>query len=239
MKSSLRYKRVLIKLSGEALAGSEGHGIDPDTLQEIAQEIKDVKLLGAEVAVVLGAGNIFRGKTGEKAGMDRVTGDYMGMLATVINALAFQTALESLGCPATVQTALAIEKIAKTFSQREALRDLSDGKVVMFACGTGNPYFTTDTAAALRAVEIKADVLLKATKVDGVYDSDPEKNAGALFFPEITYDEVLARNLQVMDLTAITLCKENNLPLAIMNMRNKGNLKKAVLGEHIGTIVRR
>lgn len=238
MKSKVQYRRVLIKLSGEALVVNEGHGIDQAALLDIAKQIKDVKELGIEIAIVLGGGNIYRGKKGEKEGMDRVTGDYMGMMATVINGLALQNTLENLGVETIVQTALKIEKIAEPYVRKDALEHLKKGRIVIFACGTGNPYFTTDTAAALRAIEIKADMLFKATKVDGVYDKDPEYYQKAKFYPEISYSDVLKKNIQVMDLTAITLCKENRLPLAVFNIRKKGNLKKAVLGEHIGTIVR-
>ena len=239
MKSNIKYKRILIKLSGEALMGSEGHGIDQVVVNEVAGQIKDLRKLGVEIAIVLGGGNMYRGKKGEKAGMDRVTGDYIGMLATVMNALALQNAIESIGLETTVQTALKIEKMAEPYTRKNALAYLKKGTIVIFACGTGNPYFTTDTAAALRAIEIKADILFKATKVDGVYDKDPEHYKNAKFYSEISYGDVLKKNLQVMDLTAITLCKENQLPLAVFNMRKKGNLRKAVLGEHIGTIVRR
>ena len=239
LKSKVQYRRVLIKLSGEALMGNEGYGIDQIVVSDMAKQIKEIKELGVEVAIVLGGGNIYRGKKGEKKGMDRVTGDYMGMMATVINALALQHTLEKLGVEAVVQTALKIEKIAEPYVRKDALGHLKEGRVIIFACGTGNPYFTTDTAAALRAIEIKAEILLKATKVDGVFDKDPELHKNAQFYPEISYSDVLNKDLQVMDLTAITLCKENQLPLAVFNMRKKGNLKKAVLGEHIGTIVRR
>jgi len=235
---NMRYKRILLKLSGEALMTKES-GIDHGMLLEIASQVKEIRELGAEIGIVLGGGNIFRGKTGEREGIDRVTGDYIGMLATVINSLAFQDALEALGVPARVQTALSIEKIAEPYDRKAAIEHLQNKRIVIFACGTGNPYFTTDTAAALRAVEIKADVLMKATKVNGVYDRDPETSKDAKFFPEITYTEVLNRGLQVMDLTAITLCKENNLPVVVLNIREKGNMKRAALGEHIGTIVRR
>lgn len=239
MKSNIKYKRILIKLSGEALTGSENYGIDQIAVNEVAGQIRDLRKLGVEIAIVLGGGNIYRGKKGEKAGIDRVTGDYIGMMATVMNALALQNALENLGLETSVQTALKIEKIAEPYTRKNTLAYLKKGAVVIFACGTGNPYFTTDTAAALRAIEIKADILFKATKVDGVYDKDPELYKNAKFYSEISYGDVLKKNLQVMDLTAITLCKENQLPLAVFNMRKKGNLKKAVLGEHIGTIVRR
>jgi uridylate kinase len=239
LKSKIQYKRVLIKLSGEALMGNEAYGIDENAVIEVAREIKNLRELGVEIAIVLGGGNIYRGKKGEKAGMDRVTGDYIGMMATVMNALALQSALENLNIETSVQTALRIEKIAESYTRKNALTYLARGAIVIFACGTGNPYFTTDTAAALRAIEIKADILFKATKVDGVYDKDPEQYKNAKFYSEISYSDVLKKDLQVMDLTAITLCKENQLPLAVFNMRKKGNLKKAILGEHIGTIVRR
>lgn len=235
----MRYKRILLKLSGEVLQGSAGHGIDQATVNEIAEEIRDVRNLGVEIGIVLGGGNIYRGKTGEKEGVDRVTGDYIGMIATVINALVLADTLNKLGAPAVVQTALNLEKIAEPYDHAKAIGHFNDGRIVIFACGTGNPYFTTDTAAALRAVETRADIVMKATKVNGVYDKDPEAHKDAVFYPEITYSEVLARNLQVMDLTAITLCKENNIPIAVFNIRVRDNIKKAVLGEAIGTIVRR
>jgi uridylate kinase len=235
----MKYKRILLKLSGEVLMGSAGHGIDHATVYEIAEEIREIRSLGVEVGIVLGGGNIYRGKTGEKEGVDRVTGDYIGMIATVINALVLQDTLNKLGAPAVVQTALNLEKIAEPYNHAKAIGYLNDGKIMIFACGTGNPYFTTDTAAALRAVETKADIVMKATKVDGVYDKDPEVHSDAIFYPEITYSEVIAKDLQVMDLTAITLCKENNIPIAVFNIRVRGNLKKAVLGETMGTIVRR
>lgn len=235
----MKYKRILLKLSGEVLQGSAGHGIDQATVNELAEEIREIRKLGVEIGIVLGGGNIYRGKTGEKEGVDRVTGDYIGMVATVINALVLQDTLNKLAAPAVVQTSLNLEKIAEPYTHAKALGHLNDGKIVIFACGTGNPYFTTDTAAALRAVEMKADILMKATKVDGVFDKDPEIHKDAVFYPEISYSEVLARDLQVMDLTAITLCKENNIPVAVFNIRARGNLKKAVLGEAIGTIVRR
>ena len=233
---NMQYKRILLKLSGEVLMAKEG-GIDHRTLREIAGQVREIRELGAEIGIVLGGGNIFRGKEGEKEGIDRVTGDYIGMLATVINSLAFQDALEALGVPARVQTALSIEKIAEPYDRKTAIEHLQNKRIVIFACGTGNPYFTTDTAAALRAIEMKADVLMKATKVNGVYDRDPSISKDAKFFPEITYTEVLNRGLQVMDLTAITLCKENGLPVIVLNIREKDNMKRAVLGEHIGTIV--
>ncbi len=219
--------------------GNEGHGIDHATVADIAGQIGDVHRLGVQVGIVLGGGNIYRGKKGEKEGMDRVTGDYVGMVATVINALVLKDTLVRMGTPAVVQTALALERIAEPYDHALARQYLDEGKIVVFACGTGNPYFTTDTAAALRAVETKADVLMKATKVNGVYDRDPEVHADAVFYPEISYSEVLEKDLQVMDLTAITLCKENDIPVAVFSIRVRDNLKKVVLGERIGTIVRR
>jgi len=235
---NMQYKRVLLKLSGEALMAQEG-GIDLVILRELASQVKEIRDLGVEIGIVLGGGNIFRGREGERQGIDRVTGDYIGMLATVINSLALQGTLEALGVPAHVQTALAIERMAEPYDRKTAMEYLQNKRVVIFACGTGNPYFTNDTAAALRAIEMKAEVLMKATKVNGVYDKDPEACNDAVFFPEITYVEVLDRGLQVMDLTAITLCQENSLPVIVLNIREKDNMKRAVLGEHIGTIVRR
>jgi uridylate kinase len=235
----MRYKRILLKLSGEVLMGNEGHGIDHATVADIAGQIGDVHGLGVEVGIVLGGGNIYRGKKGEKEGMDRVTGDYVGMVATVINALVLKDTLVRMGTPAVVQTALALERIAEPYDHALARQYLDEGKIVVFACGTGNPYFTTDTAAALRAVETKADVLMKATKVNGGYDRDPEVHADAVFYPEISYSDGLEKDLQVMDLTAITLCKENDIPVAVFSIRVRDNLKKVVLGERIGTIVRR
>ncbi|MHB8108983.1 MAG: UMP kinase [Syntrophorhabdaceae bacterium] len=235
----MKYKRILLKLSGEVLMGGEKHGIDQATVHEIAAEISEVRALGVEIGIVLGGGNIYRGKRGEKEGIDRVTGDYIGMIATVINALVLQDTLNTIGCPAIVQTALNLEKIAEPYHHARAIGHLDNGTIVIFACGTGNPYFTTDTAAALRAVETRSDIVMKATKVDGVYDKDPEIHKDAVFYPEISYSDVIAKDLQVMDLTAITLCKENDIPIAVFNIRVRDNLKKAVLGETIGTIVRR
>lgn len=233
------YKRILLKLSGEALMGNEGHGIDPHTVEDVCRQIKEVSNLGVQIAVVVGGGNIFRGMKAEKQGIDRVTADYMGMVATLLNALTLQESLEKKGIPVTVQSALNIEKVAEPFVRREAIAHLDAGKVVVFACGTGSPYFTTDTAAALRALEIGAGAILKATKVDGVYDKDPEIHKDALFFPNITYIDVINKNLGVMDLTAITLCMENNLPIIVFNLRGKDNMKKVVQGKRVGTIVRR
>jgi uridylate kinase len=235
----MKYKRILLKLSGEVLMGNEGHGIDHATVADIALQVGDVRRLGVEVAIALGGGNIYRGKKGEKQGMDRVTGDYVGMVATVINALVLQDTLNRMGTPAVVQTALHLERIAEPYDHARARSYLNEGKIVIFACGTGNPYFTTDTAAALRAVETKADIVMKATKVDGVYDKDPEIHADAVFYPEISYNEILRNDLQVMDLTAITLCRENDIPIAVFSIRVRDNLKKVVLGENVGTIVRR
>jgi uridylate kinase len=233
------YKRILLKLSGEALMGNEGYGIDPATVEAVCRQIKGISSLGVQIAIVVGGGNIFRGMKAEKQGIERVTADYMGMVATLLNALTLQERLEKIGVPVCVQSAINIEKVAEPYVRREANAHLDAGKVVVFACGTGSPYFTTDTAAALRAVEIGADALLKATKVDGVYDRDPETNKDALFFPSITYIDVINKNLGVMDLTAITLCMENNLPIIVFNLRGKDNMKKVVQGKRVGTIVRR
>lgn len=235
----MEFKRILLKLSGEALMGGEGYGIDPATVEFVCSQIQGVKKLGVQIAIVVGGGNIFRGMKAEKQGIDRVTADYMGMVATMLNALTLQERLEKIGVPVCVQSAITMEKVAEPYDRRAAVRNLVDGKVVIFACGTGNPYFTTDTAAALRAVEIGADALLKATKVDGVYDRDPEAHQDALFFPTITYLDVINKNLGVMDLTAITLCMENNLPIIVFNLRGKDNMKKVAQGKRIGTIVRR
>lgn len=219
--------------------GKEGYGIDPHTVEDVCRQIKEVSNLGVQIAVVVGGGNIFRGMKAEKQGIDRVTADYMGMVATLLNALTLQESLEKIGVPVCVQSSLNIEKVAEPFVRREAMTHLDAGKVVVFACGTGSPYFTTDTAAALRALEIGASAILKATKVDGVYDKDPEIHKDALFFPNITYMDVINKNLGVMDLTAITLCMENNLPIIVFNLRGKDNMKKVVQGKRVGTIVRR
>ncbi len=232
-----KYKRVLLKLSGEALMGEREYGIDDNVLRRYADDIKKAQGLGVEIGIVIGGGNIYRGVQNSSDGIDKVTGDHMGMLATVINALALQSALEHHGVLTRCLTAINMERIAEPFIRRRAIRHLEKGRVVIFAAGTGNPYFTTDTAAVLRAVEIQADAILKGTRVDGVYDSDPEKNAGAKYFPEISYSDVLKNNLQVMDLTAITLSKENKLPIIVFNMNKKGNLVKLVAGEHVGSRV--
>lgn len=234
----LRYRRVLLKLSGEALLGDEPYGIDPNVLERIATEVKEVRDLGCELAIVIGGGNIFRGMAGSARGMDRATADYMGMLATVINALALQDALERLGAKTRVMSAIAMQQVAEPYIRRRAVRHLEKGRVVIFAAGTGNPFFTTDTAASLRAVEIAAQIILKATTVDGVYDMDPKLHPEAKKFTEVSYIECLQRNLKVMDSTAISLCMDNRLPILVFDLRTAGNIKRAVLGEKIGTIVR-
>ena len=231
------YKRILLKLSGESLMGNRDYGIDSGVLNAFAAEIGDVKEIGVEIGIVIGGGNIYRGLDQSDDGIDKVTGDHMGMLATVINALALQNALEKKGLYTRCLTAINMERIAEPFIRRRAIRHLEKGRIVIFAAGTGNPYFTTDTAAALRAIEIEADVILKGTRVDGVYDSDPEKNAHAIRFPEISYLDVLKKDLRVMDLTAITLCKENKLPIIIFNMNIPGNLRRVILGETVGSKV--
>ena len=232
------YARVLLKLSGEALMGKAGYGIDPKVMKQIATQIRDVRDLGVTVAIVVGGGNIYRGIRAEEQGIDRATGDYMGMIATVMNAVALQDCLESLGLDTRVQTAIQMAQVAEPYIRRRAIRHLEKGRTVIFAGGTGNPYFTTDTTAALRAMEIGAEVILKATRVNGVYDKDPEQFPDAVFFPEITYLEVLNRNLRVMDATAISLCMENKLPIVVFNLKEKGNMKSVVLGERVGTLVR-
>jgi uridylate kinase len=234
---SLRYQRVLLKLSGEALAGAGEVPIDLAALSKFAEEIQEVHNLGCELAIVLGGGNIVRGLAASSQGVDRATGDYMGMLATLINSLALQDALEKLGVNTRVMTAIEMHQIAEPYIRRRATRHLEKGRVVLFAAGTGNPYFTTDTAAGLRAMEIGAEVIFKATRVDGVYDADPLKNAGAKKYGELTYIEVLSRGLKVMDSTAISLCMDNRLPILVFNLLERGNIKKAVLGARIGTLV--
>ena len=233
----MKYKRILLKLSGEALMGTRQYGIDPVRLAEYAEDIKSITKEGVEVAVVIGGGNIFRGVSGASNGMDRVQGDHMGMLATVINGLALQSALENAGVPTRLQTAIHIEEVAEPFIRRRAMRHLEKGRVVIFGGGTGNPYFTTDSAAVLRAVEIGADVILKGTRVDGIYTSDPEKNADAVKFDHISFDDVLRKGLKVMDTTAFTLSQENELPIIVFDMNKKGNLFRVVAGEKIGTKV--
>lgn len=234
---SLKYKRLLLKLSGEALMGDKEYGIDSKVLGLYADEIRTIRELGVEVGIVIGGGNIYRGIENSSDGIDKVTGDHMGMLATVINALALQSALEHNEVLTRCLTAINMERIAEPFIRRRAIRHLEKGRVVIFAAGTGNPYFTTDTAAALRAIEIQADVILKGTRVDGIYDSDPEMNVNAIRFPEISYLDVLKKDLKVMDLTAITLCKENKLPIIVFNINKPGNLRKVVLGEGVGSRV--
>jgi uridylate kinase len=234
---NLRYRRVLLKLSGEALMGTATYGIDNRMLQSIAAEIRDVSRLGLELALVIGGGNIFRGVQAATAGTDRATGDYMGMLATVINALALQAALERLEVTTRVMSAMEIRQIAEPYIRRRAMRHLEKGRVVIFAAGTGNPFFSTDTAASLRAAEIGAEVILKATKVDGVYDADPKVHLNATRFTELSYTEFLRQGLKVMDATAVTLCMENTLPIMVFNMTEPGNIRRAVSGETIGTLV--
>ncbi|MCW3075870.1 MAG: pyrH [Bacteroidetes bacterium] len=233
----MKYKRILLKLSGEALMGAKGFGIDQVRLMEYANEIKSVYNAGCQVAIVIGGGNIFRGIQAEKGGMDRVHGDYMGMLATVINSMAIQSALEGLGVHTRLQSAIKMEQICEPFIRRKAVRHLEKGRVVIFGAGTGNPYFTTDTAAALRAIEIEADVILKGTRVDGIYTADPEKDASATKFETIKFSEVYDKNLEVMDMTAFTLCKENNLPIIVFDMNKKGNLNSLINGNKVGTLV--
>ncbi|HMB16322.1 MAG TPA: UMP kinase [Pelovirga sp.] len=235
---TIKYKRILLKLSGEALAGEQGYGIDPAVINGIAAEIKEVSDLGVEVALVIGGGNIFRGVAASSKGMDRASADYMGMLATVMNSLAMQDALEKQGVITRVQSAIDMQQIAEPYIRRRAVRHLEKGRVVIFSAGTGNPYFTTDTAASLRAMEIHADVILKATKVDGIYSADPNKDKNAIKLATLTYLEVLQKGLQVMDATATSLCMDNNLPMIIFDMTCRDNIKKVVLGERIGTIVR-
>ena len=231
------YNRMLLKLSGEALMGEQEFGIESEAIATYAKQIKEVYDMGIELAIVIGGGNIFRGLSGSDQGVDRVTGDHMGMLATVINSLTLQNAIEKLGVPTRVQTAIDMPKIAEPFIKRRAIRHLEKGRVVIFGAGTGNPYFTTDTAAALRAIEIDADVVVKATKVDGIYDKDPKKFADAVKYDVVTYDECLSKNLRVMDQTAISLCRENNLPILVFNLLEEGNLRKVITGEKIGTKV--
>ena len=231
------YKRILLKLSGEALMGNKQYGIDAARLAEYAQEIKEVVNLGVEVAIVIGGGNIFRGLAGASNGMDRVQADHMGMLATVINGLALQSALELNGVQTRLQSAIKINEVAEPFIRRRAMRHLEKGRVVIFGGGTGNPYFTTDSAAVLRAIEVEADVILKGTRVDGIYTSDPEKDKTATKFDTISFNDVLTKGLKVMDTTAFTLSQENNLPIVVFDMNKKGNLLKIVSGENIGTVV--
>jgi uridylate kinase len=231
------YKRVLLKLSGETLMGKQTSGIDPEVVDAVAAEIREVVALGVQLGIVIGGGNIFRGLAASTRGMERTSADYMGMLATVINSLALQSSLERAGVVTRVQTAIEMREVAEPFIQRRAVRHLEKGRVVIFAAGTGNPYFTTDTAATLRAVEIRADIILKATKVDGIYDRDPVLYPDAIIYDKISYTEVLTKNLKVMDATAISLCRDNGLPLNVFNLQKAGNIKRVICGEKVGTIV--
>ncbi len=234
----MKYNRILLKLSGESLMGEKQFGIDNNRLAEYAQQIKEVHDQGVEIAIVIGGGNIFRGVQAEEGGMDRTHGDYMGMLATMINSMALQAALESAGIKTRLQSAIEMKEIAEPYVRRRAVRHLEKGRVVIFGAGTGNPFFTTDSAASLRAIEINADVILKGTRVDGIYTADPFKDASATKFESISFDDVYAKGLNVMDMTAFTLCKENNLPIIVFDMDTPGNLKKLLDGEKVGTIVK-
>ncbi|MFT6716886.1 MAG: uridylate kinase [Saprospiraceae bacterium] len=233
----MKYKRVLLKLSGEALLGDADYGIDSKRLAQYANEVKGIVDMGVEVAIVIGGGNIYRGMSAADNGIDRVQGDYMGMLATVINGMALQAGLEATGVDTRLQTAIKMEQIAEPYIKRRATRHLEKGRVVIFGAGTGNPYFTTDTAATLRAIEIEADVILKGTRVDGIYTADPEKDSSATKYDKISFEEVYAKNLNIMDLTAFTLCKENDLPIIVFDMNKPGNLKELMKGENVGTLV--
>lgn len=233
----MKFKRILLKLSGEALMGSQQYGIDPVRVKQYAEEIKKVKETGVELAIVIGGGNIFRGLQAVQSGFDRVQGDYMGMLATVINAMAMQSALEKAGVFTRLMSGIKIEQVCEQFIRRRAIRHLEKGRIVIFGAGTGNPYFTTDSAASLRAIEIEADVVLKGTRVDGIYSADPEKYPEATRFTTISYKDVLTKNLKVMDMTAFTLCQENKLPIIVFDMNKPGNLMKIVKGENVGTLV--
>jgi len=234
----MKYKRVLLKLSGESLMGEKAFGIDNNRLKSYALQIKEIRELGVEVAIVIGGGNIFRGVQAEEGGMDRTHGDYMGMLATMINAMALQSALESADVASRLQSAIEMKAIAEPFIRRRAMRHLEKGRVVIFGAGTGNPYFTTDSAASLRAIEINADAILKGTRVDGIYSADPEKDPNATKYDMISFDDVYSKGLNIMDMTAFTLCKENDLPIIVFDMDTPGNLKKVLAGEQVGTIVR-
>lgn len=236
--SEMKYKRILLKLSGESLMGDKAFGIDNNRLSSYANQIKEVHQLGVEVAIVIGGGNIFRGVQAEEGGMDRTHGDYMGMLATMINSMALQAALESVGVQSRLQSAIEMKEIAEPFVRRRAVRHLEKGRVVIFGAGTGNPYFTTDSAASLRAIEINAEVILKGTRVDGIYTADPEKDKNATKFDHISFDDAYGNGLNVMDMTAFTLCKENDLPIIVFDMDTPGNLNKILIGKQVGTIVR-
>jgi uridylate kinase len=233
----MKYKRILLKLSGEALMGEKQFGIDNKRLMQYARDIQEISDMNVEIGIVIGGGNIFRGVQAEKGGMDRTQGDYMGMLATMINSMALQSALESVGLITRLQSAIEMKQIAEPYIKRKAVRHLEKGRIVIFGAGTGNPFFTTDSAASLRAVEIESDVILKGTRVDGVYDSDPEKNSNALKFDTLTFDQAYDKQLKIMDMTAFTLCKENEIPVVVFDMNNQGNLKKVILGDKIGTLV--
>ena len=233
----MKYKRILLKLSGEALMGEKQFGIDNKRLMQYAKDIQEISEMNVEIGIVIGGGNIFRGVQAEKGGMDRTQGDYMGMLATMINSMALQSALESIGLITRLQSAIEMKQIAEPYIKRKAVRHLEKGRIVIFGAGTGNPFFTTDSAASLRAVEIDSDVILKGTRVDGVYDSDPEKNSNALKFDTLTFDQAYDKQLKIMDMTAFTLCKENEIPVVVFDMNNSGNLKKVILGDKIGTLV--
>ena len=231
------YTRVLLKLSGEALMGDQGYGVDPAVVTRIAEEVAEIRALGVQVAIVIGGGNIFRGMAASARGMDRATADYMGMLATVMNGLALQDGLEHHGVPTRVLTAIEMRAVAEPFIRRRAIRHLEKGRVVVFAAGTGNPYFTTDTAAALRAMEVKADVIMKATKVDGIYTADPKKDPTATRYERITYLQVLEQGLQVMDATAISLCMDNKMPIVVLDLNAQGHMRRAIMGEPVGSLV--
>ena len=233
----MKYKRILLKLSGEALMGDKQFGIDNKRLMQYAQDIKEIVDLNVQVGIVIGGGNIFRGVQAEKGGMDRTQGDYMGMLATMINSMALQSALESIGLYTRLQSAIEMKQIAEPYIKRKAVRHLEKGRIVIFGSGTGNPFFTTDSAASLRAVEIDCDVIFKGTRVDGVYDSDPEKNPSAVKFESISFDQAYENKLKIMDMTAFTLCKENNIPVVVFDINKSGNLKRVILGEKVGTLV--
>ena len=233
----MKFKRILLKLSGESLMGEKGYGIDENRLMEYAEQIKEIQATGLQIGIVIGGGNIFRGLSGSKKGFDRVKGDQMGMLATVINALALNSALSSIGVPVKLLTAIRMEPIGEFYTKDKAMELLNQGYITIFAAGTGNPYFTTDTGSSLRGIEIEADAMFKGTRVDGVYTADPEKDPTATKYDDITYDEILVKNLKVMDLSATVMCRDNNLPIVVFNMDKKGNLKKVVNGENIGTYV--
>ncbi|MDB9990530.1 UMP kinase [Flavobacteriales bacterium] len=233
----MNYKRILLKLSGEALMGEKQFGIDNKRLMQYARDIQEISEMNVEIGIVIGGGNIFRGVQAEKGGMDRTQGDYMGMLATMINSMALQSALESIGLITRLQSAIEMKQIAEPYIKRKAVRHLEKGRIVIFGSGTGNPFFTTDSAASLRAVEIESDVILKGTRVDGVYDSDPEKNSNAVKFDNLTFDQAYDKQLKIMDMTAFTLCKENEIPVVVFDMNISGNLKKVILGDKIGTLV--